>query len=174
MSINYGCNDNERIVLAAFEADGPVLTLRDLAEHCPSGSVDHTSWARNSLRKPVRHGLIAKVGRGRYEVTPKLSTFNGETLAEARKEAHLSQEQVKAIIGASGRQRISDLERGSNRPTLTELYALAGAVKIRLEKLFPAEEPKETSQEPKASDDWSEVGGIKADEPSEEQLAEVG
>ena len=166
MSINYGCNDNEAILLRAFEAN-PVLTLRELAEHCPSGSTAHTSWARNSLRKPVRHGLIAKVGRGRYEVTPTLSTFKGSALAAARKAAHLSQEQVRTTIGASSRQRVSDLEHGHKRPTLTELYALAGALRFKLEGFFPIVTP-EAPAEPSKADDWSEVGGVKAIEPSED------
>jgi len=136
MSINYGCNDNEAIVLGAFDAD-PVLTLKQLAELCPSGRSDYTSWARNSLRKPVKHGLIAKVGRGRYEVTPKLASFDGSALAAARREARLSQEEVKTMIGASSRQRISDLERGAKRPGLVELYALTGALGVRISKLFP-------------------------------------
>ncbi len=169
MSLNYGCNDNEAIILRAFEAS-PVLTLRDLAEHCPSGSLDHTSWVRNSLRKPVRHGLIAKVGRGRYEVTPKLSTFKGSALAAARKAAHLSQEQVKTIIGASTRQRVSDLERGAKRPSLTELYALAGALGFKLEGFFPI---VEVPAKPSKADDWSEVGGVKATEPCEDAKVEV-
>jgi len=171
MSLNYGCNNNEAILLRAFEAS-PVLTLRELAEHCPSGSKDHTSWARNSLRKPVRHGLIAKVGRGRYEVTPTLSTFKGSALAAARQAAHLSQEEVRVSIGASGRQRISDLERGSNRPSLTELYALAGVLKVRLETLFPIVTPEAPEATPEA-DDWSEVGGVKAVEPSEDAKAKA-
>jgi transcriptional regulator with XRE-family HTH domain len=171
MSLNYGCNDNEAAVLAAFD-ETPVLTLGELAEKCPSGKLDHTSWARNSLRKPVKHGLIAKVGRGRYEVTPKLATFNGKALAEARKEARLSQEQVRAMIGASSRQRVSDLERGAKRPGLVELYALCAAVQVRLPNLFPVVEALEVleAQEP-AVDDWSEVGGVKAVEPSEEAAA---
>lgn len=139
MSINYGCNDNEAIVLAAFEKR-PVLTLGDLAKHCPSGSGsgDTTSWARNSIRKPTKHGLIAKVGRGRHEVTPKLATFcGGQVLAEARKQALMSQVQVAEIIGASGRNRVSDIERGAKRPSLTELYALMGAVKVKIVDLFP-------------------------------------
>jgi len=172
MSLNYGCNNNEAILLRAFEAS-PVLTLRELAEHCPSGSKDHTSWARNSLRKPVRHGLIAKVGRGRYEVTPTLSTFKGSALAAARQAAHLSQEEVRVSIGASGRQRISDLERGSNRPSLTELYALAGALRFKLEGFFPIVKTSEAVTEPSKADDWSEVGGVKAIEPSEDAKAEV-
>ena len=134
--INYGCNENERLVLAAFEASGE-LSLGELAEHCPSGQVDHTSWARNSLRKPVRHGLIEKVGRGRYAVSGKLGSFDGSRLAEARKEQGLSQETIRERIGASSRQRVSDLERGAKRPGLIELYALAGALRVRIEVFFP-------------------------------------
>ena len=132
------------IILAAFVAK-PVLTLRELAEHCPSGNEDHTSWARNSLRKPCRHGLIAKVGRGRYEVTPNLATFDVKKLAAIRRQTFLrpedtscvSQEHVKAIIGARSRQRVSDLERGAKRPTLTEVYALADALRVKLACFFP-------------------------------------
>lgn len=158
MSINYGCNDNEAIILVAFDVK-PVLTLRELAERCPSGKDDHTSWARNSLRKPVKHGLIAKVGRGRYEVTSKLASFDGSKLVEARKAASLSQEQLKEKIGASSRQRVSDLERGAKRPGLVELYALTAALHVRLDVFFPVVEA------PPVVEDWSEVGGVKAFEP---------
>lgn len=141
MSLNYGCNDNEKIILGLFDKS-PVNTLKDLAEHCPSGQADYTSWARNSLRKPVKHGFIAKVGRGRYEVTPKMASFDGAKLANARKKAHMSQADLCKAIGASGRQRVSDFERGAKRPSLVEFYALTGALKIRTKDLFPVIEPQ--------------------------------
>ena len=99
--------------------------------------------------------------------TPTLSTFKGSALAAARKAAHLSQEQVRTTIGASSRQRVSDLEHGHKRPTLTELYALAGALRFKLEGFFPIVTP-EAPAEPSKADDWSEVGGVKAIEPSED------
>ena len=167
MSINYGCNDNELAVLRAFEEHGPELTLRELAKHCPSGRSDSTSWARNSLRKPRRHGFIKQAGRGRYAVTDKLALFNGAALAEARKGAHVSQEAVRKAIGASSRQRISDFERGAKRPQLTEVYQIAGFLKVRRfeRALFHAAPPVIEQSAP--NEDWSTVYGVSIYEPSE-------
>jgi DNA-binding XRE family transcriptional regulator len=138
MSINYGLNSNEKAVVSAFESN-PVQSLRDLAAVCVSDNPkDRSSAARNSLRKLVRFGFVVKAGRGTYELTNKLASFDGARLKSAREETGMSQEAVKMLIGASSRQRVSDLERGAKRPSgLLEVFALSKALGCRVVRLFP-------------------------------------
>ncbi len=144
MSVNHGVNPNEHAVLTAFETSH-VMTLRALADVCVSGNpTDRSSAARNSLRKPVRHGFVSKVSRGTYEATNKLSTFSGGLFKEAREAADMSQEAVKVAIGASSRQRVSDLERGKKSPSLTEVYALSAALGCKVTAFFSVKAKAQT------------------------------
>lgn len=136
MSINYGINEKEFAVLKAFE-ESPVLTLKELSAIVSSGNSDNTSGARNSLRKPVKHGFVAKVGRGRYELTPKRKEFNGSVLREARIESGMSQNEVALALGC-GRQRVGDFETGRKKPQVAEIYAIAKVFKAKISSFFPA------------------------------------
>lgn len=53
-------------------AEGPA-TLEDMSKRFRRAKADGqaNSWARNSVRKPVRLGLLKKAGRGTYAITPK-------------------------------------------------------------------------------------------------------
>jgi len=53
-------------------ADEPA-TIEEIAKRFRRAKTpaQQNSWARNSLRRPLRLGLIKKVGRGTYNSTPK-------------------------------------------------------------------------------------------------------
>ena len=60
-------------------------------------------------------------------------------LKAARFCAGLSQEELAAAVGAT-RKTISSLERGRSIPSVTLARALAGALSLTVEELFPAGE----------------------------------
>ena len=64
-------NNKELAILRAL-AKGPA-TLADMARRFrrADGDDQANSWARNSVRKPLRLGLIRKVARGTYGLTAK-------------------------------------------------------------------------------------------------------
>jgi len=68
---NKKLNNKEIAVLRAC-ADSP-STIADIAKRFRRADDDAqaNSWARNSVRKPVRMGLVKKVGRGTYGLTAK-------------------------------------------------------------------------------------------------------
>lgn len=70
-------NAKEAAVLRALKVTSTNLTLEQLASAAfPSKTASKAnSWARNSLRRPLRLGLVAKVGRGTYKLTPAGSRF---------------------------------------------------------------------------------------------------
>lgn len=76
-------NPKELAVLRAC-ADGPA-TLEEMSKRFRRADDDSqkNSWARNSVRKPVRLGLLKKQGRGTYGLTPK----GRERLAGAKAQA---------------------------------------------------------------------------------------
>ncbi len=70
---------NPKIVLNPKElavlkqcAEGPA-TLEEMSKRFRRAKAEgqSNSWARNSVRKPVRLGLLKKAGRGTYALTPK-------------------------------------------------------------------------------------------------------
>lgn len=75
-------NAKEVAVLRACE-DGPT-TLDEMSKRFRRAKLEGQahSWARNSVRKPVRLGLLKKQGRGTYGLTPK-----GRALIGAKAEA---------------------------------------------------------------------------------------
>lgn len=70
-----GLNVKELAVLRAC-SDGPA-TLEEMSKRFrrADGSAQANSWARNSVRKPLRMGLLKKVGKGTYAATPKGRTL---------------------------------------------------------------------------------------------------
>ena len=70
-------NQKEVAVLRAC-ADGP-STIADISKRFRRGDTDaqKNSWVRNSVRKPVRLGLLKKAKRGTYAITPKGRTAIG-------------------------------------------------------------------------------------------------
>lgn len=65
----------------------------------------------------------------------KLPVIFGEIIAEARRDAGLSQEQVAAAIGASN-VFISLLENGKRQPSLTAAIRLAWSLDLAPEELM--------------------------------------
>src|SRR5690348_844653 len=64
-------NEKEKKVLKAFPVTGEPIALDELARAAFPGvgvksSTRGNSWARNSLRKLVRHKTVKQVGRGLY------------------------------------------------------------------------------------------------------------
>jgi hypothetical protein len=62
-------NWKEARVMDALRSAPEAMTLEQLAASCFPKSKKANSWARNSLRKPVRLGLARKVARGTYGAT---------------------------------------------------------------------------------------------------------
>lgn len=64
-------NDKEKAIIRQC-AEGP-STLEEMSKRFRRAKQEGQahSWARNSVRKPVRLGLLKKLGRGTYGLTPK-------------------------------------------------------------------------------------------------------
>lgn len=61
-------NDKERAVYQAV-ARNKKISLEDIAAKCfANKGKKSNSWARNSLRRLVRAGLVKKIGRGEYAI----------------------------------------------------------------------------------------------------------
>lgn len=76
-------NDKEKAIIRQC-AEGPA-TLEEMAKRFRRAKKEGQahSWARNSVRKPVRLGLLKKVGRGTYNLTPKGQVFAKTILKDA-------------------------------------------------------------------------------------------
>jgi hypothetical protein len=64
-------NKKEKKVLDALAEDSKDMALSDLAKAAfpSSNKAEGNSWARNSLRRPVRAGFVEKSARGEYKIT---------------------------------------------------------------------------------------------------------
>ena len=65
-------NEKEKVVTATLlKLDGDSsMSLAELAEKCfPDGDKKANSWVRNSLRRLVRAGYVAKIDRGTYQMS---------------------------------------------------------------------------------------------------------
>lgn len=75
---NEQLNDKEIAILRQC-AEAPA-TLKEMAARFRRAKTkaQQNSWARNSVRKPVRMGLIKKMKRGTYALTAKGSKLVAE------------------------------------------------------------------------------------------------
>jgi transcriptional regulator with XRE-family HTH domain len=64
------------------------------------------------------------------------ASFSPDALRRARLQAHLSQEQLAAMVGVSGRARVSVWERGVERPGVSVVPRLAAALGVDVSALY--------------------------------------
>jgi hypothetical protein len=68
-----GLNANERAVLLALESEPGGLHLTLLAESAFPGNAKRNSWVRNSVRRPLKMGLLVKEAKGTYRLAAPLA-----------------------------------------------------------------------------------------------------
>lgn len=74
-----------------------------------------------------KHGSVEREGA----ITQAWEEYNAQILLDARKNAHLTQEEVGRRIGAS-KGYISRVERGLTVPTVATLYKLVSAMGLKI------------------------------------------
>jgi len=68
-----GLNANEVAVLEVLASTFDSLPLAVLAEEAFPGNDRGNSWVRNSVRRPLKLGMLVKVGKGTYKLAAPLA-----------------------------------------------------------------------------------------------------
>jgi len=85
-TIHLSAKEQALLIQLALAGEASVAELRDRLYAGRELGTDPTSWVRNTLRRPVRAGLIAWAGRGQpYKLTPAGEAIASELMRLARK-----------------------------------------------------------------------------------------